>query len=101
MKQIRLQNERIETIKRVFRKKKSKIKNHQDLKFQQNTETDNFFKKITPLRLDISFTKCLTRNRFALVLRKINFTLDDKFHFCAICIVLYDGSNVDPPEEHN
>ena len=31
---------------------------------------------------------CLTRIRFALVLRKIHFTLDDKLHFCGICIVM-------------
>ena len=31
---------------------------------------------------------CLTRIRFVLVLRKIQFTLDDKFHFCGICIVM-------------
>ena len=29
----------------------------------------------------------LTRIRFALVLQKIHFTLDDKIHFCGICIV--------------
>ena len=29
---------------------------------------------------------CLTRIWFALVIRKIHFTLDDKFHFCGICI---------------
>ena len=29
----------------------------------------------------------LTRIRFALVLRKIHFTLDDKVHFCGKCIV--------------
>ena len=31
---------------------------------------------------------CLTTIRYALVLRKIHFTLDDKFHFCGICIVM-------------
>ena len=30
----------------------------------------------------------LTRIRFALVLRKIHFTLDDKVHFCGICNVM-------------
>ena len=30
----------------------------------------------------------LTRIRFALVLRKIHITLDDKVHFCGICIVV-------------
>ena len=30
----------------------------------------------------------LTRIRFALVLRKIYFTLDDEIHFCGICIVM-------------
>ena len=30
----------------------------------------------------------LTRIRFALVLKKVHFTLDDKFHFCGICIVM-------------
>ena len=29
----------------------------------------------------------LTRIRFALVLRKLHFTLDDKVHFCGKCIV--------------
>ena len=36
---------------------------------------------------------CLTRIRFALVLRKIHFTLDDKLHFCGICIVMTTGSS--------
>ena len=31
---------------------------------------------------------CLTRIRFVLVLRKIHFLLDDKLHFCGICIVM-------------
>ena len=31
---------------------------------------------------------CLTKIQFALVLRKIQFTLDDKLHFCGICIVM-------------
>ena len=31
---------------------------------------------------------CLTRIRFALILRKIHFTLGDEFHFCGICIVM-------------
>ena len=30
----------------------------------------------------------LTKIRFALVLRKIHFTLDDKLHFCGICNVM-------------
>ena len=33
-------------------------------------------------------THCTDWIRFALVLRKIHFTLDDKFHFCGICIVM-------------
>ena len=35
-------------------------------------------------------THCLTRIRFALVLRKIHFTLDGKFDFCGICIVMHN-----------
>ena len=31
---------------------------------------------------------CLTRIRFALVLRKMHFILVDKLHFCSICIVM-------------
>ena len=34
---------------------------------------------------------CLNKIRFALVLRKIHFTLDDKLHFCGICIVMFLG----------
>ena len=36
---------------------------------------------------------CLTTIRFVLVLRKIHFTLDDKFHFCGICIVMIVHAN--------
>ena len=36
---------------------------------------------------------CLTRIRFALVLRKIHFTLDDKLHFCGKCIVMKPACN--------
>ena len=35
-----------------------------------------------------SLRHSITRNFFALVLRKINITLDDKIHFCGICIVM-------------